>query len=307
MKHTILGTVRATGATLFLLLGTGCANLNDSQMNALGNVLSAVPYAGSHMNSAVNVASAASKAATDITPEQEYFIGRAVAASILKQYRPYQNAALNRYVNEVGQSLALSSERPQTFGGYHFLVLDTNEINAFAAPGGLILVGKGLIKVAGNEDELAAVLAHEIGHVQKQHGLASIDRSRLLDLGGALIKAGAQEAGGSMVGQLTGLFGETVGDITKTLLVNGYSRSQESEADQAAASLLRKTGYPSQALGSMLKKMKSHYPAEKVGFAKTHPDPMDRLNDVQGLIGSGEPPAPPEVRRVRFAKAMNGV
>lgn len=307
MKRTGMKTLRATGATLGLLLGAGCANLNDAQMNGLGSVLSAVPYAGSHMSSAVNVASAASKAATDITPEQEYYIGRAVAASLLKQYRPYPNGALNRYVNEIGQSLAASSDQPQTFGGYHFLVLDTPEINAFAAPGGLILVGKGLIKVAGNEDELAAALAHEISHVQKQHGLASIDRSRLLDLGGALLKAGAQEAGGSLAGQLTGLFGETVGDITKTLLVNGYSRSQESEADQAAASLLKRTGYPSQALGSLLKKMKAHYPAEKVGFAKTHPDPMDRLNDVQSLIGSGEPPAPPESRRTRFAKALNGV
>ena len=307
MKRAISKIIGATGLTVSVLVGSGCANLTDTQMGVLGNVLSAVPYAGSHMQSAVKVASAANRAATDITPEQEYYIGRAVAATILKQYRPYQNAALNRYINELGQSLALAGDRPQTFGGYHFLVLDTNEINAFSAPGGLILVGKGLIKVAGNEDELAAVLAHEIGHVHKQHGLASIEQSRLLDLGGALVKTGAQEFGGSTVSQLTGLFGETVGDITKTLLVNGYSRSQEREADQAAAMILKRIGYPSQALGSMLKKMKAQYPADKVGFAKTHPDPMDRLNDLQGLIGSGEPPASPAARQIRYTKAMSGV
>ncbi len=74
----------------------------------------------------------------------------------------------------LGQSLVIFSDRPETFGGYHFLLLDSNEINAFAAPGGLILVTRGMLQCCANEDELAAVLAHEIAHVEKKHGLTAI-------------------------------------------------------------------------------------------------------------------------------------
>jgi predicted Zn-dependent protease len=276
------------------------AFLDNLNTGTLGNI-------GKKIETATKVVKATQKATAEITPEQEYYIGRAVAASILQQYRPYKNQELNRYLNELGQSLAAASDKPQTFGGYHFLALDSDEINAFAAPGGLILVAKGLVKVARNEDELAAVLAHEIGHVQHQHGLGAIKQSRMMDLGGLLVKEGAKEFGGQDVNKLTNVFGESVGDITKTLMVNGYSRSQESEADTAAVTILKRVGYPPQALVGMLKKMKAQYPHDPVGFAKTHPDPLDRVADVQKKIGKKAAPAPPEARQERYAKAMDGV
>ncbi len=106
------------------------------------------------------------KSAEEITPEQEYYIGRSVAASILQDYPALDDRKANAYLNTLGQTLAMASDRPETFGGYHFLLLDTDEINAFAAPGGLILVSRGLVNCCRNEDELASVLAHEIAHVQ---------------------------------------------------------------------------------------------------------------------------------------------
>jgi predicted Zn-dependent protease len=92
------------------------------------------------------VGSAVTKTFQDITPEQEYYIGRTVAATVLAGYKPKDSDDLNGYVNRVGQSLAQFSTKPETFGGYHFLVLDSDEINAFAAPGGLVLVTRGLLR-----------------------------------------------------------------------------------------------------------------------------------------------------------------
>jgi predicted Zn-dependent protease len=118
------------------------------------------------------------KAFDKLTPEQEYYIGRSVAATILSSYSAFDNKAANDYLNTLGQALALSSDKPETFGGYHFLVMDTDEVNAFAAPGGLILISRGMLRCCKNEDEVASVLAHEIGHVQLEHGLRAIKKSR---------------------------------------------------------------------------------------------------------------------------------
>jgi len=122
---------------------------------------------------------AAEKTFQDITPKQEHYIGRSVAATVLEAYKPYDRASLNQYLTVLGQTLAQYSDKPETFGGYHLLVLETDEINAFAAPGGLILVSRGLLRCCRSEDALASVLAHEIGHVQNQHGLRAIKRGRL--------------------------------------------------------------------------------------------------------------------------------
>jgi hypothetical protein len=113
------------------------------------------------------------------TPEQEYYLGRAVAATIAGKYKPYNDQKANRYVNRLGQTLAQFSDRPETYGGYHFRILDSDEINAFAAPGGLIFITRGMLRCTQHEDALAAVLAYEIGHVQYKHGLQEIKKSRL--------------------------------------------------------------------------------------------------------------------------------
>jgi len=87
-----------------------------------------------------------------ITPLQEYYIGRAVTAQMLTSYGTYDNDVANRYLNELGQTLAMASDRPETFGGYHFYLIETDEINAFAAPGGLILISTGMLDLCRTED-----------------------------------------------------------------------------------------------------------------------------------------------------------
>jgi predicted Zn-dependent protease len=105
----------------------------------------------------------ATEAARPINDSEEYYVGRAVAARLLSKYPLCQNVKLTAYVNEVGEAVARKSSRPRTFRGYHFAVLETPEVNAFACPGGTIFITKGLVQTCDNEDQLAAVLAHEVG------------------------------------------------------------------------------------------------------------------------------------------------
>ena len=116
-----------------------------------------------------------------MTDQEEYYVGRAVAAMILGQYRLCNNERLTSYVNAVGQAAALSSDRPFTYGGYHFAVLESDEINALSCPGGIIFITRGMVQRARNEEELAAILAHEVAHVNHKDGLASIQKSRWVE------------------------------------------------------------------------------------------------------------------------------
>ena len=249
---------------------------------------------------------AVGKAFTDITPEQEYYIGRAVGASIVGQYKPYTGAAATRYLNLLGQSIARASELPITYGGYHFLILDSDEINAFAAPGGLIFITRGMLRCCQDEDALAAVVAHEIAHVQARHGLQAIKKSRITE---ALTIIGAESAkqfGDADLAQLTETFEASVRDVTTTLVNRGYSRAFEYEADQVAGDLLQRLGYDPAALSIMLTEMQRRLVGDQRGFARTHPVPSDRIVRLAHLSGLPSD-APPLVRWQRFSQNMAGI
>jgi len=248
---------------------------------------------------------AAEKSFQDITPEQEYYIGRSVTATVLERYKPYDQAALNQYLTILGQTLAQYSDKPETFGGYHFLVLETDEINAFAAPGGLILVSRGLLRCCRSEDALASVLAHEIGHVQNQHGLRAIKRGRLT----SALTIFAVEAGKNLAGEnlaeAAKAFEGSITDITSTLMNSGYARTLEYDADAAAVQILIRAGYNPQALIDMLTEMRQHLATDTRGFGKTHPSPADRIQQLRSLIGRAPSPPAPSARTARF-EAMRG-
>ena len=250
---------------------------------------------------------AVAKSYEDITPEQEYYIGRAVAASVLNRYQPYQNEAATRYVNLLGQSLAMASDKPETFGGYHFLILDSDEINAFACPGGLIFVTRGMLRLCSSEAELAAVLAHEIGHVENNSGLRAIKKSRLTSALTIIAAESAKQFGSEELAELTEEFEGSIQDITSSMMNSGYARNLETETDRSALRILRRVGYDPQALVSMLQAMDKTLKPGGLDFSKTHPDPADRIRAVQGSIGSGSSASVPEVRRKRFARSMQGV
>ena len=252
-------------------------------------------------------AKAVAKTFEDFTPEQEYYIGRTVGAVILDKYKTYRNEEANAYINLIGQTLAKASEMPETFGGYHFLIQNSDEINALAAPGGLIFVTRGILRCCRHEDAVAAVLAHEIGHIQAKHGLQAIKKSRVTSAITTLGVEGAKTFGGEELAQLTDTFEDSISDITATLVNKGYSRSFEHEADKAAVTILTRMGYDPYALIDMLKVMDKQLKPGGLDFAKTHPSPESRIADIQTLCEKPADMVKPETRQARFKAALKGI
>ncbi len=290
----------ATGLTAVLaLLGCSAVTQLGTQIGQGTGVIT--PEEGDSIR---RVSDAAIKSFEDLTPEQEYFIGRAVGATVLESYAPLDDPGANEYVNLLGQSLAMASDRPATFGGYHFLLLDTDEINAFAAPGGLIFVSRGLVACCPNEDALAAVLAHEIGHVQNQDGLRAIKTSRWTSLAAISLEEGFRNLGNEALQNVANEFSGCIDDIAQTLVVNGYARSQEIAADATAVTLLRRVGYDPRALDTMLAEMDHRLEPGGPGFARTHPSPSDRRSTIEPLLKGPAPAEAPAARQTRFDQAM---
>jgi predicted Zn-dependent protease len=305
MKKTLLLTLEIVICGVIMLTG-GCASVAKIATMAGQQT----GYINAQQAASIDrSAEAVGKTFEDITPEQEHYIGRAVAATVLQTYKPCNKSTFNRYLNELGQTLAQSSDRPETFNGYHFLAVDSDEINAFAAPGGLILVTRGLIRCCTTEDALAAVLAHEICHVAKKHGLKAIRKDRLTSALNVLAVEGAKNFGGDDLSKLTEDFQGSITDITSTMMNSGYARSLETEADRSAVEIMKRVGYDPNAFIAMLEQIKEHNASGSSGnglrgFAKTHPDPQTRINAVKSSIGTQHAVNEPASRAARFVKAM---
>ncbi len=281
-----LGKVGELGAAV----GQGLGVIDSEQAEAIARTSKAV-----------------AKTFEDITPDQEYWIGRAVAASVLQTYAPLENNTLNHYLNTLGQGLALASNKPETFGGYRFMALDSDDINAFACPGGLILVTRGMLRLCQNEDELAAVLAHEIGHVELNHGLRAISSSRITSALTIIATEGAKQFGGEQLAELTKLFEGSITDITSTMMSKGYGRGLEREADEAAVRILTRVGYDPHGLPCVLEALAAGYKPDGLDFAKTHPNPLDRVKAANKNIGDAVGSEANAERVRRFKQAMAGI
>jgi predicted Zn-dependent protease len=154
---------------------------------------------------------------------------------------------------------------------------------------------------------VAAVVAHEIGHVQYKHGLRAIKQSRITSALSSLAIRGAKKYGDEDLAELTETFEGSISDITKTLIVNGYSRSFEKQADLAAISILRRTGYNPNGLATMLNQMKTRLQPGRPDFAKTHPSPDSRLAEIQINIGKYSAVKSPQARQARFKAALGRI
>jgi len=222
-----------------------------------------------------------------MSDEEEYYLGRAVAAKILSEYGLLENDALTDYVNRVGLTTAIHSDKPYTYGGYHFAVLDTGGINAFACPGGLIFITSSMVDALTNEEELAAVLAHEVAHVAHRDGVASIRKSRWLEVVGIIGTEAAREFGSKDVSSLATLLEGSVNDVFKTLVTKGYGREQEYRADATALTILEGAGYNPWALADFLTTLKAKKKT-KGGLLKTHPSSKNRLRKVKENMPEAE-------------------
>lgn len=263
------------------------------------------------LGSLVRGANRLRKSFQDLDPSEEHYIGRSVAAQILvmPEY-PLADVSkadieqLDAYVNRVGQGLSIAcDEVRQTFNGYRFGVLESKEINAFAAPGGTIFVTRGLIERTQSEDELAAVLAHEIAHVTLRHGLAAIQKGNLIEAFKYLGQGAAQATlDDQQLQEVTGLFDDSVQDVVASLVKNGFSKEAEYEADALGQRIAAAAGYDSSSLRRFLQRLGKD--GGSGGLMSTHPAPADRLENLPDIGSSSVPkPAAIEARDARFRAA----
>lgn len=224
------------------------------------------------------------KVTEQITPENEYYIGRATAAIILNDYDLYNEPNLTKYLNKVCGAITINSEKPDLYNGYYVAVLDSDEINAMATPGGHILITRGLLKCTSNEEELASVIAHEIAHIQKQHSISAIKTSRFKDLSLNVASLAINESDNDEAKQMMSVFGDSVDDVVSSLVLNGFSQEQEFEADSYALELLNNAGYNPHSIVNMLKTLEQNQANHKRGFVKTHPEPKKRIRKIQNEL-----------------------
>ncbi len=204
----------------------------------------------------------------DYSPEEEARIGKQISGNLLGAVPLVRDDTLQRYVNLVGNWVAMQSGRRDVT--WQFGVLDTEAINAFAAPGGYIFVTKGLYRLLNNEAELAGVLGHEIAHVTQKHHLKVLKKSSLI---GALGQAASSKAQGSdqIVQNLIGNGAE--------IMARGLDKEAEHEADRVGIVFAARAGYDPWGLPTVLQDMAS-LPAKDNRTSllyKTHPHPADRL------------------------------
>jgi len=244
------------------------------------------------------------KASENMTPENEYYLGRAVAAQIAARYPIYRDSNLQKYLDSILNTLVINAPDQKNFKppykGYHAAILDSDEINAFATPGGHIFVTRGLIACASSEDALASVIAHEIAHIQLRHAVTAIRNARYANA----FLGGAAEGAGGGVKEFANILGDSVNEVITTLTVNGFSKSQELEADATALSLLASAGYQPSSIKGILEALKQKQQKDK-GFGKTHPSPDERLAAINKNLGRYNVADTTSFRNERFSEIIS--
>lgn len=208
---------------------------------------------------------------------EEIQIGREITGNLLGASPLVKDAALQRYVNQVGRWVASQSERPDL--PWHFGVIESEDLNAFAAPGGYVVITKGLYRKMQNEAQLAGVLGHEIGHVVKKHHLKVMQKQQLLNMGAGLL------------GQKYGKDNQTVEKVIGSgaeVLARGLDKDAEYEADRVGLVLATRAGYEPYGLPEVLQAISEADKSDKsvALLFKTHPHPDDRLTRLAESTGS---------------------
>ena len=214
---------------------------------------------------------------------EEIALGREITGNILGAAPLVKDAVLQKYVNEVGRWVASQSERADL--PWHFGVIESEDLNAFAAPGGYVLITKGLYKKLDNEAQLAGVLGHEIAHVVKKHQLKVIQKQQLLNMGANF---------------LSGKLGKNNQSIQKVIgsgaeiSARSLDKDAEYEADSMGMVLAARAGYEPFGLAEVLQTLELTNPADSsvALLFKTHPAPDERLAKLSEAVGTRMDKAP---------------
>ena len=242
-------------------------------MGQAGCITMAQPTVGDLVSAVTTIA----PALIPISENEEIAIGRDIAANVAGRYGVVQDYGLTRYVNLVGNTVARKSDRPNL--KYHFAVLDTDIVNAFACPGGYVFITRGTLNLIESESELAAVLAHEVAHVAKKHIVKEIEKTKLLMAGGRVA--------GDLINTGSQVF-EAVTSLGTDILFKGLSRSDEYQADRFSLIYASGAGYEPIGLITFLEKLRlegNRPGSEGVALLfSTHPKVDDRLTRASGII-----------------------
>jgi Peptidase family M48 len=210
-----------------------------------------------------------------ITDAEEQELGKQVSAKIRTRYGVVQDAAVHKYVSLVGLAMAQGSTRPNL--PWTFIVLDTDGVNAFAAPGGYVHVTKGLLALIKNEAELAGVLGHEIVHITEKHTIRAIQKSKAVQMGAAETLSGN-----------SALMQQAVTATYDNIVDRGFGRADENESDEKGVALANKGGYAPNGLVSFLTTLKDRNKGstEKRGLFASHPEMQERLDRITKQIAA---------------------
>jgi Zn-dependent protease with chaperone function len=244
----------------------------------------------------------AQKLSQAFTPQQEYYLGRAVAANAIAKYRLDRDPARRAYVKAVGDALVrVNSRVPANFGGYHFDVLDSDEVNGISGPGGFVFLTRGAVEACATEDELASVLAHELAHVTQKHGERVLRQGREFQgmIGSVSRVAGTAAGGGQFAQQLVTFMDQAVGSMARTAMEHGYGKDLEFAADAEGTNLVFDAWYDHASLQAYLGRMATN-PHRHAG-ASTHAPPEQRQAALQPLVSRW--PAFPDAEVLAARKA----
>jgi beta-barrel assembly-enhancing protease len=219
----------------------------------------------------------------NITEQDEHAIGALVSQRVREQYGVVQDGSVHRYVALVGTTLARQSARPKL--AWSFIVLDTDGVNAFAAPGGFVHITRGALALLRSEAELAGVLGHEIVHITEKHTLEAIRKGKATDLG---IDMGSDMAPGGGLGKSAI---SKLADKATDMVMAGFGRSEELESDHLGVHLASKAGYAPQGLGAFLTTLAERNKAatEKQGLFASHPQMKERLDKIESTVSALTP------------------
>ncbi len=232
---------------------------------------------GSFLDKAAQKAQDAKKKldALNITDEEELKIGTDVSVKVRTRFGVVQDAAVHKYVTLVGTAIAQQTERPGL--PWTFIVLDTDGVNAFASPGGFVHITRGALGLIKNEAELAAVLAHEIGHVAHKHTVNAIRKAN----------------GEKMLSDATmanrGPYLEKYANMAFDQVLEGrFDRGDELDADAVSVTLTQKLGYASASLADFLTRLddRNKDMPQRNGLFASHPETKERIEKVRKLAGA---------------------
>jgi Zn-dependent protease with chaperone function len=222
------------------------------------------------------------------TEAEEVELGQKVSAEIRQRFGVVQDPAVHRYVTLVGAVLVTNSTRPNL--PWTFIVLDTDAVNAFAAPGGFVHITRGALALMSNEAELAGVLGHELIHITEKHTIAYLKKSAATSLAVDASGKGDSKISSVVVGQM------------KEVVLKGFGRKEEMESDEKGLALANKAGYAPGGLGGFLQKIadRNKSSTEKRGLFASHPEMNERIKKLGEMAAKMNATATLDARFKKF-------